>query len=88
MLPRSAPAAGPPQHAQQTQGQNAVQAGGQQVGPASKSASPLTRYPQYRPGPGTRAQQQPAGKTASLDQVRRYAEKNGITVAEAIRQEG
>jgi hypothetical protein len=125
-LPRRAPAAVPPQRAEQTQGQGPVQAGGPQQGPPSKSASPVTKQapaqpqvqegtvvrnkagvrlvlrggqwqpltsqgehrPQYNPGPATRGQQtqQPAGKTASLDQVRAYAEKNGITLSEAIRQ--
>jgi hypothetical protein len=84
---RSAPPPREPlQRGEQAQGTGPAQAGGAQVGPPSKSASPVTRYPQYRPGPGTRAQQQPAGKTASLDQVQRYAKQKGISDADAIRE--
>ena len=82
------PTQGPPQRAEQTQGPPTRQA---PTTGSPSSQAPVTRIPQYRPGPRTRAaeRQNPTvqqQKSATLGDVRTYAQRKGISEAQALRE--
>jgi hypothetical protein len=68
----------PAQRAQQTQ---AKPAGGEQAGPPSRSASPVTKQ-----APRAAAPRPGSSGTTTIGKVQEYAKKYGLTIGQALRQ--